>query len=128
VGMVEGLDLSRDLTHVEVHGRVRRDLKDHLTSGVRFCRAAAAGRGRRVRPGDAFSGVYIEMEPDRAGPARCSRAWRSPRCSRPRAREDLRPPGEEPRVAEPRLAGVLPGCRWARRLGRRWPPTGAASR
>src|SRR6516225_7350859 len=36
VGLVELLDLSRDLTHVEVHGRMHSDLAKHLTTGTRF--------------------------------------------------------------------------------------------
>jgi paraquat-inducible protein B len=68
VGMVESLDLSRDLTHVEVHARVRNDLKDHLTAGTRFWVVRPRlGIGGVSGLGTLFSGVYIEMEP---GPGR----------------------------------------------------------
>ncbi|HZJ55173.1 MAG TPA: MlaD family protein, partial [Myxococcaceae bacterium] len=64
VGLVEFLDLSRDLTHVEVHARMRNDLKDHLTTGTRFWVVRPRlGVGGVSGLGTLFSGVYIEMEP-----------------------------------------------------------------
>lgn len=64
VGMVEFLDLSRDLSHVEVHARMRSDLKDHLTTGTRFWVVRPRlGVGGVSGLGTLFSGVYIEMEP-----------------------------------------------------------------
>ena len=64
VGMVESLDLSRDLSNVEVHARVRNDLKDHLTTGTRFWVVRPRlGVGGVSGLGTLFSGVYIEMEP-----------------------------------------------------------------
>jgi paraquat-inducible protein B len=64
VGMVEYLDLSRDLRRVEVHARMRSDLKDHLTSGTRFWVVRPRlGVGGVSGLGTLFSGAYIEMEP-----------------------------------------------------------------
>ena len=64
VGMVEFLDLSRDLSRVEVHARVRSDLKAHLTTGTRFWVVRPRlGVGGVSGLGTLFSGVYIEMEP-----------------------------------------------------------------
>ncbi|HUM09362.1 MAG TPA: MlaD family protein [Myxococcaceae bacterium] len=64
VGLVEFLDLSRDLSHVEVHGRMRSDLADHLTTGTRFWVVRPRlGVGGVSGLGTLFSGVYIEMEP-----------------------------------------------------------------
>jgi len=64
VGMVESLDLSRDLGHVEVHARVRRDLGPHLTTGTRFWVVRPRlGIGGVSGLGTLFSGAYIEMEP-----------------------------------------------------------------
>ena len=69
VGMVEVLDLSRDLSHVEVHGRMRNDLKAHLTTGVRFWVVRPRlGVGGVSGLGTLFSGVYIEMEPGPGNP------------------------------------------------------------
>ncbi len=68
VGMVEFLDLSRDLSHVEVHARMRNDLKDHLTTGARFWVVRPRlGVGGVSGLGTLFSGAYVEMEP---GPGR----------------------------------------------------------
>jgi paraquat-inducible protein B len=64
VGMVEFLDLTRDLSRVEVHARLRSDLKDHLTNGTRFWVVRPRlGVGGVSGLGTLFSGVYIEMEP-----------------------------------------------------------------
>jgi paraquat-inducible protein B len=64
VGMVESLNLSHDLSHVEVHARVRSDLRDHLTTGTRFWVVRPRlGVGGVSGLGTLFSGVYIEMEP-----------------------------------------------------------------
>ncbi|HSP19359.1 MAG TPA: MlaD family protein [Myxococcaceae bacterium] len=64
VGMVEFLDLSRDLGHVEVHARMRNDLKEHLTAGTRFWVVRPRlGVGGVSGLGTLFSGAYIEMEP-----------------------------------------------------------------
>jgi paraquat-inducible protein B len=64
VGMVEFLDLTRDLSRVEVHARLRSDLKDHLTTGTRFWVVRPRlGVGGVSGLGTLFSGVYIEMEP-----------------------------------------------------------------
>jgi paraquat-inducible protein B len=64
VGMVEFLDLTRDLTRVEVHARLRSDLRDHLTTGTRFWVVRPRlGVGGVSGLGTLFSGVYIEMEP-----------------------------------------------------------------
>jgi len=66
VGLVELLDLSRDLTHVEVHGRMHSDLAKHLTTGTRFWVVRPRlGVGGVSGLGTLFSGVYIEMEPGR---------------------------------------------------------------
>ena len=68
VGMVEYLDLSRDLSRVEVHVRMRSDLKEHLTTGTRFWVVRPRlGVGGVSGLGTLFSGVYIEMEPGRGG-------------------------------------------------------------
>ena len=64
VGMVEFLDLSRDLSHVEVHARMRSDLSDHLTTGTRFWVVRPRlGVGGVSGLGTLFSGAYIEMAP-----------------------------------------------------------------
>jgi paraquat-inducible protein B len=64
VGLVEFLDLSRDLSRVEVHARMRSDLREHLTSGTRFWVVRPRlGVGGVSGLGTLFSGVYIEMEP-----------------------------------------------------------------
>jgi len=64
VGMVEFLDLSRDLSRVEVHARMRSDLKEHLTTGTRFWVVRPRlGVGGVSGLGTLFSGVYVEMEP-----------------------------------------------------------------
>jgi paraquat-inducible protein B len=79
VGVVEGLDLSRDLTHVEVHGRMRNNLKDHLTSGVRFWVVRPRlGAGGVSGLGTLFSGVYIEMEPGQGRPAEVFKGLEEP--------------------------------------------------
>jgi len=64
VGLVEFLDLSRDLSRVEVHARMRSDLKEHLTTGTRFWVVRPRlGVGGVSGLGTLFSGVYIELEP-----------------------------------------------------------------
>ena len=64
VGMVEFLDLSRDLTRAEVHARMRSDLKEHLTTGTRFWVVRPRlGIGGVSGLGTLFSGAYIEMAP-----------------------------------------------------------------
>ena len=64
VGLVEFVDLSRDLNRVEVHARMRNDLKDHLTTGTRFWVVRPRlGVGGVSGLGTLFSGVYVEMEP-----------------------------------------------------------------
>ncbi|HEY1907511.1 MAG TPA: MlaD family protein [Myxococcaceae bacterium] len=64
VGMVEFLDLSRDLSRVEVHARMRSDLREHLTTGTRFWVVRPRlGVGGVSGLGTLFSGVYVEMEP-----------------------------------------------------------------
>jgi len=66
VGLVESLDLSRDLTQVEVHARMRSDLRAHLTTWTRFWVVRPRlGVGGVSGLGTLFSGVYIEMEPGR---------------------------------------------------------------
>jgi paraquat-inducible protein B len=64
VGMGEFLDLSRDLSRVEVHARIRSDLHEHLTTGTRFWVVRPRlGVGGVSGLGTLFSGVYVEMEP-----------------------------------------------------------------
>ena len=68
VGVVEFLDLSRDLSRAEVHARMRSDLKEHLTTGTRFWVVRPhLGIGGVSGLGTLFSGAYIEMAP---GPGR----------------------------------------------------------
>jgi paraquat-inducible protein B len=69
VGMVETLDLGRDLLHVVVHARVRRDLEPHLTTGTRFWVVRARfGAGGVSGLGTLVSGSFIEMEPGQGKP------------------------------------------------------------
>lgn len=64
VGVVEFLDLSRDLSRAEIHARMHSDLKEHLTTGARFWVVRPRlGVGGVSGLGTLFSGVYIEMEP-----------------------------------------------------------------
>jgi paraquat-inducible protein B len=64
VGMVESLELSKDLTHVVVHARIRRDLGSYLTTGTRFWVVRPVlGLGGVSGLSTLFSGVYIEMFP-----------------------------------------------------------------
>ena len=64
VGMVESLELSKDLTHVVMHARIRRDFGSYLTTGTRFWVVRPVlGLGGVSGLSTLFSGVYIEMFP-----------------------------------------------------------------
>ena len=83
VGMVEFLDLSRDLSHVEVHARMRNDLKDHLTTGRGSGwsgRGSASGGSRAW--GRSSPARTSRWSRGRGGGRTSSRASRSHRCSR----------------------------------------------
>ncbi len=69
VGMVESLELSKDLTHVVVHARIRRNLRPYLTTGTRFWVVRPRlGAGGVSGLNTLFSGVYLEMEPGKGRP------------------------------------------------------------
>jgi len=64
VGTVESLELSKDLTHVVAHARVRRDLVPYLTTGTKFWVVRPRlGLGGVSGLNTLFSGSYMEMAP-----------------------------------------------------------------
>jgi paraquat-inducible protein B len=69
VGTVESLELSRDMSRVQVHARMTRAVAGFLGQGVRFWIVAPrVGAGGITGLSTIVSGSYIEMYPGRAGP------------------------------------------------------------
>jgi paraquat-inducible protein B len=64
VGTVESLELSKDLTHVVVNARIRRDLRPYLTTGTKFWVVRPRlGAGGVSGLNTLFSGAYLEIWP-----------------------------------------------------------------
>jgi paraquat-inducible protein B len=111
VGIVEFLDLSRDLSRVEVHARMRNDLKEHLTTGTRFWVVRPRlGVGGVSGLGTLVSGVYVEMEPGRGGRTETFKGLEEPPVLPPSGDGKSFVLRAKNPVAEPRLAGLLPRC------------------
>jgi paraquat-inducible protein B len=64
LGMVESMELSKDLTHVVVHARIRGDLRPYLTTGTKFWVVRPRlGAGGVSGLNTLFSGAYLEISP-----------------------------------------------------------------
>jgi paraquat-inducible protein B len=84
VGLVESVDLTRDLSRAVVHARVRRDLEPHLTTGTRFWIVRPRlGAGGVSGLGTLVSGSYLEMEPGPGKPNTHFRGLEEPPVLRP---------------------------------------------
>ncbi|UCE53918.1 MAG: MCE family protein, partial [Desulfobacterales bacterium] len=68
VGQVEAIELSKDLTHVEVTAELVKGAEDYLMENTRFwvVRARVAA-GEVSGLGTLFSGAYIGMDPGKSG-------------------------------------------------------------
>ncbi|UCE51445.1 MAG: MCE family protein, partial [Desulfobacterales bacterium] len=68
VGQVQAIELSKDLTHVEVTAELAKGAKEYLTDKARFwvVRARVAA-GEVSGLGTIFSGAYIGMDPGKSG-------------------------------------------------------------
>ncbi len=71
VGLVQAIELSDDLSHVEVRADMVNDSEDYLTENTRFwvVRARVAA-GRVTGLGTLFSGAYIAIDPSTEGEGR----------------------------------------------------------
>jgi paraquat-inducible protein B len=68
VGLVEAIDLTDDLSGVEVHARMVKEFSPHLTDQTRFWVVKARVAGGQVSGlGTLFSGAYIGVDPGRGG-------------------------------------------------------------
>lgn len=76
VGLVEEIELARDLSGVAVHARMVREFEPHLTDRTRFWVVTARVAGGQVSGlGTLFSGAYIGVDPVSEGKA--SREFRA---------------------------------------------------
>jgi len=71
VGLVEEIELARDLSGVAVRARMAKEFTPHLTDQTRFWVMKAHVAGGQVSGlGTLFSGAYIGVDPAPGGPAR----------------------------------------------------------